>query len=148
MNAICDDLSMRFFGGFSADMYDLLKERERERLLNFLSGFFQAIQNRLPTLRNHQPLTPVRLEYAPGDPQEVLDAAGKRIVILHDVKDPQSRAGGMIHFLRKKLADKLEVYNLFDVHIQGGCLGCLQCGYDYTCAYTGKDDFIEFYNTN
>ena len=147
MSAICDDLSMRFFGGFSADMYDLLKERERERLLNFVSGFFHAIQNRHLTLRNHQPLTPVSLEYDPGEPLEVLEAAGKRIVIVHDVKDPQSSAGRMIHFLRKKLAGKPEPYNLFDVHIQGGCLGCIQCGYDNQCAYAGKDDFIEFYNT-
>jgi multimeric flavodoxin WrbA len=147
MNAICDDLSMQFFGGFSADMNDLLKERERERLLNFFSGFFQTIQNRIPTLRNHQPLASVRLAYTPGDPREVFDGIGKKIVIVHDVRDPQSSAGGMIHFLRKKLADKPEVYNLYDVHIQGGCLGCIQCGYDYQCAYTGKDDFIGFYNT-
>ena len=146
VNAICDDLSMRFFGGYSADMYDLLKERERERLLAFFSGFFDATQNKIPTLRNHPPLTPINLEYAPGHPREVLQATGKRIVILHDIKDPQSNAGRMIHFLENKLAGKPELYNLFDVHIQGGCLGCLQCGYDNRCAYTGKDDFIDFYS--
>jgi multimeric flavodoxin WrbA len=147
LNAVCDDLSMRFFGGFSADMYDLLKSRERERLLNFVSGFFQAIQNRVPTLRNHPPLIPVSLKYSPGEPKEAPDAGVKRIVILHDVKDPQSNEGRMIDFLRKKLAGTPEVYNLFEVHIQGGCLGCIQCGYDYQCAYTGKDDFIDFFNT-
>jgi multimeric flavodoxin WrbA len=147
LNAVCDDLSMRFFGGFSADMYDLLKERERERLLTFVSGFFEATQNKAPTLRNHPPLVPVRLDYSPGEPKEAMDAGGKKIVILHDVKDPQSNAGRMIDFLRKKLAGKPEIYNLFDVHIQGGCLGCIQCGYDNQCAYAGKDDFIEFFNT-
>jgi len=147
LNAVCDDLSMRFFGGFSADMYDLLKERERQRLLNFVSGFFEATRNKTPALRNHPPLVPVRLEYSPGEPKEALDAGGKKIVILHDVKDPQSNASRMIDFLRKELAGKPELYSLFDVHIQGGCLGCIQCGYDNQCAYAGKDDFMEFFNT-
>jgi hypothetical protein len=26
-------------------------------------------------------------------------------------------------------------------------LGCLQCGYNYECVYTDKDEFIPFYNT-
>ncbi|MBP1740650.1 MAG: putative flavoprotein [Deltaproteobacteria bacterium] len=147
LNAVCDDLSMRFFGGFSADMYDLLKEKERERLLSFVSAFIEATQNKIPTLRNYPPLIPVSLQYSPSEPKGSLDTGGKRVLILHDVKDPQSNAGKMIDFLRKKLSGKPEIYNLFDVHIQGGCLGCLQCGYDNQCAYTGKDDFIEFFNT-
>ena len=147
LNAICDDLSMRFFGGFSADMYDLLKEKERERWLSFISAFFEATQNKAPTLKNHLPLTPIPLKYSPGEPKEALDTGGKKVVILHDVKDPQSNAGRMIDFLRKNLAGQPEIYNLFDVHIQGGCLGCIQCGYDNQCAYTGKDEYIDFFNT-
>jgi multimeric flavodoxin WrbA len=147
LNAVCDDLSMRFFGGFSADMYDLLKEKERERLLSFVSAFFEATQNKVLTLRNYPPLIPISLQYSPSEPKGSLDTGGKKVLILHDVKDPQSNAGRMIDFLHKKLAGKPELYNLFEVHIQGGCLGCIQCGYDYQCAYTGKDDFIEFYNT-
>jgi multimeric flavodoxin WrbA len=147
LNAVCDDLSMRFFGGFSADMSDLLKERERERFLSFFSAFFDASQNKAPTLINHLPLAPIGLKYSPGEPKEVLDPSGKKVVIVHDVRDPLSNAGRMIEFLGKKLAGKPEIYSLHDVHIQGGCLGCIQCGYDNQCAYTGKDDFIDFFNT-
>jgi hypothetical protein len=39
------------------------------------------------------------------------------------------------------------VINLHDVDIKGGCLGCIQCGYDNTCVYGDKDGFVEFYNT-
>lgn len=52
----------------------------------------------------------------------------------------------MVQFLENQLAGKPELYYLFDIHIKGGCLGCLQCGYDNRCAYTGKDNFIDFYN--
>jgi len=146
LNAICDDLSMRFFGGFSADMYDLLKEKERESFLDFFSAFFDAIQDKTPTLRNHRPLPATRLPYSPGEPKGILDTAGKKVVTLHDVKDPQCSTGRMIDFLRKTFAGKLEIHSLLDVHIQGGCLGCIQCGYDNQCAYTGKDEYIEFFN--
>ena len=147
LNAVCDDLSMRFFGGFSADMNDLLKERERERFLSFFSAFFDATRNKAPTLKNHLSLSPVSLKYSPGEPEGILDTAGKKVVILHDVNDPQSNAGRMIELLRKTFAGKPEIHNLLDVHIQGGCLGCIQCGYDNQCAYTGKDEYIEFFNS-
>lgn len=39
LNAVCDDLGMRFQGAFSPDMYDLLKRRERVRLEIFGEDF-------------------------------------------------------------------------------------------------------------
>ena len=36
--------------------------------------------------------------------------------------------------------------NINNLDIKGGCLGCIQCAYDYTCQYNGKDEFTEFYN--
>jgi multimeric flavodoxin WrbA len=38
------------------------------------------------------------------------------------------------------------VIDLHDVNIKGGCLGCLRCGFNNECAYTGKDGYIDFYN--
>jgi NAD(P)H-dependent FMN reductase len=43
MNAICDDLDMKYAGSFSADMGDLLKEEERDNLILFAEHFFKAI---------------------------------------------------------------------------------------------------------
>jgi len=28
---------------------------------------------------------------------------------------------------------------------KGGCLGCLQCGYDYQCSYGNQDEYVQFY---
>jgi multimeric flavodoxin WrbA len=30
--------------------------------------------------------------------------------------------------------------------MKGACLGCIRCGYDGDCAYTGKDGYIDFFN--
>jgi len=37
------------------------------------------------------------------------------------------------------------VVNIHDIDIKASCLGCLECGGNYRCAYTGKDGYIEFY---
>ena len=44
-------------------------------------------------------------------------------------------------------AEDIEVINLRNIDIRGGCLGCLNCCYDYTCVYKGKDGYTEFFNT-
>jgi NAD(P)H-dependent FMN reductase len=43
MNAVCDDLNMKYIGFFSADMYDLTKPKEKERLCLFAENFFNTI---------------------------------------------------------------------------------------------------------
>jgi hypothetical protein len=35
INAICDDLDMRYVGAFSAYMYDLMEEKKRKNLILF-----------------------------------------------------------------------------------------------------------------
>jgi multimeric flavodoxin WrbA len=146
MRAICEDLDMKFLGSFSAGMYDLLKEGERERLVHFAETFFQSIETKIPTLRTFQPLTYREFNYVPGSFQEKIKT-DKKVILLTDGSDPQTNLGRMIERFTNSFSNGIEVINLHDLDIKGGCLGCIQCGYDYTCAYTGKDEFIEFYNT-
>ncbi len=53
----------------------------------------------------------------------------------------------MLERFGQSFSSHVEVLNLNDVDIKGGCLGCIKCGYDNTCAYEGKDGFMEFFNT-
>ena len=45
--------------------------------------------------------------------------------------------------LRRNFSGSVEMINLHDVNIKGGCLGCCQCGYDNTCVYT--DGYVDFF---
>jgi multimeric flavodoxin WrbA len=146
MRAICEDLDMKCLGSFSAEMYDLLREKERERLVHFAETFFQSIETKIPTLRTFQPLTYRKFSYVPGNSQEKIKT-DKKVILLTDGGDPHTNLGRMVEKFRNSFSNGIEVINLHDLDIKGGCLGCIQCGYDYTCAYTGKDEFIEFYNT-
>lgn len=147
MRAICDDLDMRFGGSFSAGMYDLLKGENRDRLRLFAEAFFRAIEERIPTSKAYRPVTWGALNYAPGLVESKVEGGGKKILLVIDSENRQENLIRMAEQFRKAFSCETEMINLQGVDMKGGCLGCLQCGYDHTCAYTGKDEFIEFYNT-
>jgi len=147
MHAICDDLDMRFAGSFSAGMYDLLKGENRDRLRLFAEAFFRAIEEGIPTSKVYGPITRGTLTYAPRLTENKVEAGSKKILLMIDLENPQGNLIRMAEHFRKTFSREIEMINLRQVDIKGGCLGCIQCGYDYTCAYTGKDEFIDFFNT-
>ena len=147
INAICDDLDMKYVGAFSADMYDLLEVKKRKELALFAEHFFGAIENNAPTSKNFQPLPHSQFGYVPGDVESKVDIGDKKVVILTDSADSQTNLGRMIERFTRSFSGEVEVINLNDVDIKGGCLGCIQCGYDYSCTYGDKDGYIEFFNT-
>jgi multimeric flavodoxin WrbA len=108
---------------------------------------FDAIERRAPTSRTYPPVTGREFEYAPGVGGHIVDPKGKRIVLVTDVEPHQANLLGMIERFSDAFAGRVETINLHDLEIKGGCLGCLRCGYDNECAYEGRDDYIEFYNS-
>jgi len=147
MNGICDDLDMKYAGGFSAHMYDLLKEEERQRLIQFAGSFFETIENRMPTSKRYQPVIKRSFDYMPGKITSKLGADDKKIIILTDAEDNQTNLLRMTERFEGCIKGNVEVINLNDVDIKGACLGCLRCGFENKCNYTGRDGFMEFYNT-
>jgi len=151
MRGVCDDLGMRFAGSFSAEMGDLLEEGERERLTRFGGQFFEAIGTNAPSQSQHNPLPETRFRYKPGKLARKVDTGGRKVVILSDHgKIGQGNRGanlaGMANRMGEIFGEPAELVNLNDIDIKGGCLGCIRCGYDYHCAYEGKDGYIDTYN--
>ncbi len=145
MNAVCDDLDMKYLGSFSAEMYDLMRRKEREQWTLFASQFFDGIGNCVPTSKRFAPLLYRPLEYCPGRQNQKVRADGKTVLILTDIKDPQSNLGRMVEQFKQSFAEEVKIINLHQVDMKGGCLGCIQCGYDYECAYGNRDGFVRFY---
>lgn len=145
INAICDDLNMKYIGSFSADMEDLLKEKERERLILFAGHFFESIENNVPTSKNFRPVTNSQFNYIPGEMKKKIDIGNIRILILTDSEDKQTNLGRMIQRFSQSFTTDVEVINLNNIDIKGGCLGCIKCGYDNNCSY--DDGYKEFFNT-
>jgi hypothetical protein len=148
MRSVCEDFGMRFVGSYSAHMDDIMREEERQRLVQFAREFFGSIQTRaeFPRVTAGIPTAPLQpfASVSQVIPAPTLD---KRIVILTDVMPGQDSLGGMVARLSAAWGGAARVVNLWDLDIKGGCQGCLRCGSSYRCAYTGKDGFIDFYNS-
>lgn len=146
MNSICDDLNMNYVDYFSPEMYDLKKEDLRKNLLQFAQNYFDAIENKVITLKNYSPIEYSLKEYIPEVTYDKIDASNKKVVIVTDSLE-NINLKNMIDKFRNSFSQTIELINLQDIDIKGGCLGCLKCGYNYECVYNDKDDFISFYNS-
>jgi multimeric flavodoxin WrbA len=146
MNAICDDLEMKFLGSYSADMDDLFQEKERENLCKFAKNFFEDVKLGATYSKNYWPLEKHEFKYHPSFTNEKIDKENKNVVLITDSTKEDSNLSAMVERFEKSFQDGIEVYNLNDVDIKGGCLGCLKCGYNNICTYHEKDGFMDFYN--
>ena len=145
INGICDDLGMNFFGSYSAEMNDLLKTKERQRLKAFGELFMKAIKEGTPAIRNNAPLTAPQVVFEAQDLKPV-DVEGKKVLIVADNLSDNTNLQKMVERLRQTFSPVAELIQLKDIDIKGGCLGCLQCGFDNICVYEGKDGYIDFFN--
>jgi multimeric flavodoxin WrbA len=147
MNAVCDDLGMKYVGFFSADMSDLMEEDGRKKLLQFAENFFETVENSDLTSRNFNPVTSSDFNYTPGDVPKRIGNRDKNVLILTDAENAQTNLSQMVEQFANAFSNKAEVINLNDVDIKGGCLGCIQCGYDNQCVYGDKDGYMAFHET-
>jgi len=145
INAVCDDLGMKYTEGFSAEMEELMDAKERRQLALFAEHFFDAIERCSPTSKKFNPLPQEVFEYVPGPATKKVAASGKKILVLTDSKDRDTNVKRMIHRFTEAFSEDIEVLNLHEINIKGGCLGCLQCAYDNRCVYTDKDGYVEFF---
>jgi len=149
LHAICDDFKMKYVGYFSADAFDLTKHEKREKLILFAENFFYAIENNILTSKHFPPLNYRDFNYTPSDVQNEenkINPKDKKILVVTDSMDENTNLGKMIKRFCMSFSGNIDVINIYDIDIKGGCLGCILCGYDNQCAYKGKDEFIDFWN--
>jgi multimeric flavodoxin WrbA len=146
LRGICEDLNMNFAGGFSPDMYDIMKDTEREKLLFFAESVFETADGKLKTSRSFKKPDYVMPVYVPETHAVPVNTDGKTVLILSDREYAGDNMERMIKQIQGAFGENAKSINLSSVDIKGGCLGCCECGFDYRCVYTGKDGFIDFYN--
>jgi len=145
INAICDDLEINFFGSYSAEMNDLLKTKERQRLKSFGELFLKAIKEKTPAIRNNKPLIASEVVFEVGEITQV-QTEGKKILIVVDNLTENANLQKMVERLQQTFSPAAELVQLKDIDIKGGCIGCLQCGFDNVCVYDDKDGYKDFFN--
>jgi len=146
IHAICDDLNMIFCGAYSAHHFDLSKDTERKRLRVFIENFLDDIKAKVIYPKMFAPLQTPLINYVPVSAPIPIDTAGKRIVILTDLRKSQNNLRYMLDRFQKCFAQPPEIINLWDIDINYTCTGCCQCGLDGKCIYHDKDNYENFYN--
>ena len=146
MRGICEDLGMNFAGSFSPDMYDIMQEEGREKLLTFAQAVFDTAESGAVTTRAFVKPDYNMAPYKPVTAAPRISAGGRRVLILSDRRYEGGNVAAMTERMKEILSGNVESISLSDIDIKGGCMGCCECGLDYRCAYTGKDEFVDFYN--
>ena len=144
MRAVCEDLKMKFVDAISLDIIDMMKAERRREITIFTEGFFKVIREHAVTSRLFNPLTFSDFVYQPTEPKTRVDPETKKVLVLTDANDIHTNLGKMIARFKQSFAGEIDVIDLNDIDIRGACMGCMRCGYDYTCTY--KDGFADFYN--
>jgi multimeric flavodoxin WrbA len=146
IRAVCDDLGMKYAGFFSASMDDLLTESNRTTLARFAADFLESVGRRLPTQRMVSPVRAETQAYEPGPAGPTADNGGLRTLLVTDEDDGDDNLKRMTARFVSAFAAPVDVIRLSQAKINGGCLGCIHCGYDNECVYDGSDDIREIYD--
>jgi multimeric flavodoxin WrbA len=148
IRGVCEDLGMKFVESFSADMDDIFIEDRRRILLKWAGDFLAAIERKAPTSIAFAPLVYSKFDYKPGTAGGKVDNAGLKIKVLADIRDEKSNVAGMVKRFAGAFQANIDVIDYRNIDMKGGCLGCIQCGFDNTCVYKDKDQFMEFFKAN
>ncbi len=143
MHSISDDLNMRYIDFFSADMTDLTKEDRRKDLLQFAHNFFEQMEQKRKTIKSYLPIIVDIKEYIPTEVRAPLDTKGQRFVIVTDAMDQDKNIGRMVK--RFQEYTQADLVDLSALKINGGCTGCIHCGFDNECIYGENDDVKKTY---
>lgn len=136
----CDDMGMRYLGGLSADMDDLLKEKGQQDAV----AFWELVMWRakqciaLPRIAwEEKPKTEYIRQWEEVDKKE-----GKQIVIVANFTQEDQSILRMIEDFQAIAPYSTKLVNVAEYPFSGGCLGCFHCAVSGECIY--KDHFDEF----
>ncbi|MCD4784577.1 MAG: NAD(P)H-dependent oxidoreductase [Candidatus Eremiobacteraeota bacterium] len=143
IHSVSEDMGAIYVPGYSPGMHDLMEPEKCESLLEFARNFFRHIEKKMPVARVFMPIDYNMPEYKPNDVEEIEKTGDKKVLLLTDSEKSDVNINRMIDVFVKRAPYEVEVLNLNDIDIKGGCIGCIHCGNNGTCIY--KDDFMDFF---
>ncbi len=136
----CFDLGLKYIGGLSADMDDLLTEQGQKDARAFLKYLRFCVKNNIFATPAAKTGTTDR-PYTPTLPEIPKTSANETVIVTNQTPADTALAG-MIADFRAAYPYPTRVINIAEYPFSGGCLGCFHCATDGTCIY--KDNFDRF----
>ena len=136
----CLDMGMKYLGGLSADMEDLLAEKGRKEAEAFFRHIMfcaeKDIFEKLPEKKTEAKKMPVSVPESQGE------KTGD-IVIITDAGEEEENLRRMIARFSAVSKYRTRIVNIGEYPFKGGCLGCFNCAVSGKCIYTdGFDEFL------
>lgn len=136
----CFDIGLKYIGGLSADMDDLLTEKGRAEASIFWDYVLYCAENDIyetPTARYDLPRAPYKRAFSASPKKDGFDT-----LIVTDAGECDVELKDMIADFEAVYPYKTRTVNIAEYPFAGGCLGCLNCAGDGKCIY--KDGFDSF----
>ncbi|MBE6118724.1 MAG: NAD(P)H-dependent oxidoreductase [Solobacterium sp.] len=142
----CLDLGLKYAGGLSADMEDLLTEKGQKEAREFWKYTVWKIQQGIPDPVRPEIKEPVRYRASDNIVNEMNKQGTVAVVYDDDPDHPNAYLQSMISRFTASVNMAVTRINLRTFPFAGGCLGCFHCAVDGTCIY--KDGFDDYLRTN
>ena len=146
MHAVIDDLDMKYVGYHSAAMNDLLEERGQQEVRLFMGRFVNHIEKQFSVYKSFKPINKSNFIYESQAASHQTDLQGKRLLLITDASEGSQAARMQQRFLDSLTGGEIEIIDLNQIKMIGGCVGCMKCAFDNECAYEDKDDIKAIYN--
>ena len=141
IHGISEDLNMKYMTGYSADMRDIDKPEERNRLSLFAQRFKNIVENKISLPRVHEPIEYKPIEYRPENIQSVPKTKNYKMLLITDAEKNDVNLLKMIEIFTRLLPNPVETVNLNDINING-CIGCGNCQFNVGhCVSEDNDDY-------
>lgn len=135
----CLDMGLKYIGGLSADMDDLLNEAGRADAVRFFDYALYCAKNMLVESPRYAAGATSHYERSL---ETTLKKDGFDTLILTNMQPGDASLAAMIDDFNAAYPYKTRMVNIAEYPFQGGCLGCLNCASDGKCVY--KDGFDSF----
>ncbi len=142
IHGISEDFGMKYVPGYSAQFNDLIFEENRRQLLLFAKDFFRHIEKKIPTPVEYPPVSDDVPTYQPKKLGNVPKTGDKKIIIIADLKKTDKNLGAMIDTFTSLIPNEVDIINVNEINLKGGCRSCLRCTYDGVCAYDDDMNYI------
>ena len=148
---VCTDFGMQYIDSFPAEMQYIMQEKNRRHFLHF----FNRCRERVLAAKAHSaaagansaaagPSTAAAPQGAGWEIETVDERRSRKSPRVSIVTDADSGDSSLIGMIRQieSFFPGTKTINLKQIKM-GPCTGCCQCGFENTCVYEGKDDYIE-----
>lgn len=137
----CQDMGLKYIGGLSADMEDLLTKKGQREAVSF---WRMILWKQARDIYEKAPLrTPKEVPVYRSCLKNVKKREGKETVIVTCLSKEDTSLANMIEDFRRAYPYQTRVVNMNEYPLAGGCLGCFRCAVSGKCVYRdGFDDFL------